>query len=64
MYFLSRFHYQLNWSLVVSWDTGGVLWASDNDALAPKLCLNPESSSGEGFVRSNVAVQTSVIVWT
>ena len=32
-------------SLVVSWDTAGVLWASGNDALAPKPCLNPESSS-------------------
>ena len=50
-------------SLVVSWDTGGALWASGNDASAPKPCLNPESSSDEGFVGSNAVVQTSVIVW-
>ena len=50
-------------SLVVSQDTSGALWASGNDASAPKPCLNPESSSDEGFVRSNAVVQTSVIVW-
>ena len=43
-------------SLVVSGDSAGVLWASGNDALAPKPCLNPESSSDEGFVRSNAVV--------
>ena len=43
-------------SLVVSWDTPGALWASGNDASAPKPCLNPESSSVEGFVRSNAVV--------
>ena len=43
---------------VVSWDTAGALWASGNDASAPKPCLNPESSSDEGFVRSNAVVQT------
>ena len=48
-------------SLVVSWDTAGVLWVSGNDASAPKPCLNPESSSDEGFVGSNALVQTSVI---
>ena len=50
-------------SLVVSWDTAGALWASGNDASAPKPCLNSESSSDEGFVWSNTVVQTSVIVW-
>ena len=50
-------------SLVVSRDTARALWASDNDAMAPKLCLKPESSSDEGFVRSNAVVQTSVIIW-
>ena len=34
-------------SLVVSGDTAGALWVSGNDALAPKQCLNPESSSDE-----------------
>ena len=43
-------------SLVVSWDTAGALWTSGNDASAPKPCLNPESSSDEGFVRSNAVV--------
>ena len=43
-------------SLVVSWDTAGALWVSVNDALAPKPCLNPESSSDEGFIRSNAVV--------
>ena len=43
-------------SLVVSWDTALALWASGNDASAPKPCLNPESSSDEGFVRSNAIV--------
>ena len=43
-------------SLVVSWDTAGALWVSGNDASAPKPCLNPESSSDEGFVRSNGVV--------
>ena len=43
-------------SRVVSWDTAGTLWASGNDALAPKPCLNPESSSDEGFVRSDAIV--------
>ena len=43
-------------SLVVSWDTAGVLWVSGNDASGPKLCLHPESSSDEGFVRSNAIV--------
>ena len=43
-------------SLVVSWDTAGVLWASGNDASAPKPCLNPESSSEEGFLKSNAVV--------
>ena len=50
-------------SLVVSWDTVGELWTSGNDASVPKLCLNPESSSDEGFVGSNAVVQISVIVW-
>ena len=48
---------------MVSWVTAGVLWVSGNDALAPKPCLNPESSFEEGFIRSNAAVQTSVMVW-
>ena len=43
-------------SLVVSWDTAGALWASGNDASAPKPCLNPESSSDKDFVRSNAVV--------
>ena len=43
-------------SLVESWFTAGALWASGNDALAPKPCLNTESSSDEGFVRSNGVV--------
>ena len=43
-------------SLVVSWDTAGALWVSGNDASALKPCLNPESSSDEGFVRSNAVV--------
>ena len=43
-------------SLIVSWDTAGALWVSGNDASAPKPCLNPESSSDEGFVRSNSVV--------
>ena len=43
-------------SLVVSWDTAGALWVSGNDASAPKPCLNPESSSDEGFVRNNAVV--------
>ena len=34
----------------------GVLWASGDDASAPKPCPNPESSSDEGFVRSNAVV--------
>ena len=50
-------------SLVVSWETAGALWASGNDASAPKPCQNPESSSDESFVESNAVVQTSVIVW-
>ena len=50
-------------SFLVSWDTTGALWVSGNDTSAPKPCLNPESSSDEGFVRSNAVVQTSVIVW-
>ena len=50
-------------SLVMLWDTAEALWVSGNDASAPKPCLNPESSSDEGFVRSNAVVQTSVIVW-
>ena len=50
-------------SLVVLWDTARAIWASGNDASAPKPCLNPESSSDEGFVRSNAVVQTSVIEW-
>ena len=37
-------------NLVVSWDTAGAYWASGYDALAPKPCLNPESSSDESFV--------------
>ena len=41
-------------SLVVSWDTAGALWVSGNDASKP--CLNPESSSDKGFVRSNAVV--------
>ena len=44
-------------SLVVSWDTAGVLWASGNDVSAPKPCPNPESSSDEGFVTSNAVVR-------
>ena len=32
------------------------LWTSGNDASAPKPCPNPESSSDEGFVRSNAVV--------
>ena len=43
-------------SLVVSWDTAEALWVSGNDASAPKPCLNPESSSDEGFIRSNAVV--------
>ena len=43
-------------SLVVSWDFAGALWVSAYDASAPKPCLNPESSSNEGFVRSNAVV--------
>ena len=43
-------------SLVVLRDTAGALWASGNDASAPKHCLNPESSSDEGFVRSIAVV--------
>ena len=43
-------------SLVVSWDTAGALWASGNDTSALKPYLNPESSSDEGFVRSNAFV--------
>ena len=43
-------------SLVVSWDTAGALWISGNDASAPKPCLNSESSSDEGFVRSNAVI--------
>ena len=50
-------------SLVMSWNTAGVLWASGNDASALKPCLNPESLSDEGFFRSNAVVKTSVIVW-
>ena len=50
-------------SLVMSWDTAGALWASGNDASAPKPCLNPESSSDVGFVRSNAVVQTSASIW-
>ena len=38
------------------------LWAGGNDVSAPKPCLNPESSSDEGFVRSNAVVLTSAIV--
>ena len=37
---------------------------SSNDASAPKLCLNPVSSSDDGFVWSNAAIQISVIVRT
>ena len=43
-------------SLVVLLDTAWVLWASGNDASAPKPCLNLESSSDEDFVRSNAVV--------
>ena len=49
---------------MVSWDTAEAIGASGKDASAPKPCLNSESSSDEGFVGSNAAVQTSVIVWT
>ena len=41
-----------NQSLMVSWITAWVLWASGNYALVPKQCLNPESPN-ESFVRSN-----------
>ena len=50
-------------SLVVLWDIAQALWASGNDASAPKPCLNPKPSSDEGFVGSNAVIQTSVIVW-
>ena len=50
-------------SLVMLWDTAGALWISGNDASASKPCLNPESSSDEGFFWSNAVVQSSVIVW-
>ena len=43
-------------SLVVSSDTAGALWVSGNDTSAPKPWLNPESSSDEGFVRSNAII--------
>ena len=43
-------------SLVVSWDTAGVVRVSGNDASAPKPFLNPESSSDVVFVRSNAVV--------
>ena len=46
-------------SLEVSWDTAEALWICGNDASVPKPCLNPESSSDEGFFRSNAVVQTS-----
>ena len=39
-------------SLVVSSDTAGVLWASGNDASAPKPCLNRELSSDEGLLEA------------
>ena len=39
-------------SLAVSWDTAGALWASGNDASAPKPCLNPESSTDEGLLEA------------
>ena len=42
-------------SLVVLWDTAGVLWVSSNDASALEPYLNPESSFDEGFVGSNAA---------
>ena len=44
---------------MVSRVTAWALWASGNDASAPKPCLNLELSSDEGFVGSNAAVQTS-----
>ena len=43
-------------SLVVLCDTAGALSAIGNDALAPKPCLKLESSSDEGFVRTNAIV--------
>ena len=49
-------------SVLVSRDTTGELWASGNDASAPKPCLNPESLPDKGFVGSNAVVQTSVIL--
>ena len=45
------------------WVITGVLRVSGNDASAPKPWLNLKSSSDAGFVGSNAAVQTSVIVW-
>lgn len=39
-----------------------VLWASGNEALAPKPCLNQESSRDQGFVGSTAAGQAIVIV--
>ena len=50
-------------SLVVSRDAPEALWANGKDASVPRPCLNPKSSSDEGFVRSNAILQTSVIVW-
>ena len=50
------------WQCLMVWDTAGPLWANGNDASAPKPCLNLESSSDEGYVRSNAVVQTLVIV--
>ena len=42
--------------MVMSWDTAGTLWANGNDSSASKSCPNTESSSDEGFVRSNAVV--------
>ena len=44
-------------SLGILWGTVGVLWVSNNDALA----LKPYQSSNEGFVESNMAICTAVI---
>ena len=48
---------------MVLWDTAGEFCTGSNDASAPKPCQNPESSFDAGFVASNAAVQTSVVVY-
>ena len=41
----------------------GVPWVSGNDALAPKPCLNPGSSSDEDFTGSKTASLAAVFVY-